>query len=100
MTELFLEQTATLERIHFENPPRINWDNRYSHLNQSSIPAQIPQNINMDNAFSPPLSQIEIADIEANLRAPSEETKTYDDVERFIKDLRAERKRFRRQVRT
>jgi hypothetical protein len=46
--------------------------------------------------FSPPLSDIEIADINANLNSPPGETQTYDNVEDFIKDLRSARESFRK----
>lgn len=71
---------------------------QYSLGRETSIPPQeliIPQ---MDSAISPPLSDIELADIlESEREFSSERVQIYDNAEDFISNLRAIRLRSQRE---
>lgn len=94
MSSMFPPQTTDLNG----KPRRISVRDWYSGTETSIPPAtRIPP---MDSAVSPPLSDIEVADIEASeSEFSTEEVRIYENVESLICELRATRERFQRESR-
>lgn len=96
MSSFWSPQTTDLNGL----PHRIIFGEIYRRGEETSIQPMQSLVSPMDSAISPPLSDIEIADIEASEREFSaQEVRIYENVENFICELRAARSRFQRESR-